>query len=850
MADPFRCIAALNKAAGRDMTPDEAIDVFDRIQRTAGDIAAGRIKPHGGEAFPTSPEGIMQKAAELAAQEMIHAKLRDQRNTHLQIATLADRKAEVMAMTGGGIRDVDAVRRLLANDADGRSDHFSLEARVLGTSNLLKAGIQETWAALGNDFLGFIQQPEKMRDLISEMKGKDTGNALAKKGAEAWARTAEEARAWFNEKGGDVGHLDDWGFPQHHSQERVAKAGLETWIADVYPKLNLERYRDLSGNRMPESQIKDMLKNAWWSIASNGANKIEPGKSRGHGARANRNAEDRQIHFADADAVMEYWGKYADKTFPDILVGHMEQMAKDISFLEHFGPNPDGTFRQLRDEAEMTAKLADPTSVDRVEKELAKLDNLYDYAAGRGKPVADQRVAGMFDAVRNLNAAGKLGSAFWASFFGDKVMVEAMGRVNNLPMWQSWFNELRLLNPFNEGERRQLQRQTLMLDYMRSAMYRFGDDLGRSSWTGKMSNAVMKISGMNAINEWRRGAFGLTMMDALGHEVSSKDFSQISKTDMHLLNSFGITEGDWRVWKLAELEDYGHGNNTMLTPEGIGKISDQALRDAGIIPPDANTSAAAEVRRTAIVKYLGALHSESTNAVIEPGWDQRAMMVGGLQRGNVRDELTRSFWQFKSFPIAQFQRMLDIGLSRPTTGGKIQFISSLLLMQTLAGSMMLQTQSLLSGQDPRPMDDWKFWLASFIKGGSLGIYGDFLYSQSATTRYGSGPLEALAGPTIGSMATAVTNLVQAGNAVADGKDTHLGAKLLNQVKGFIPAQNLWYTRAATDHIIFQNAQEALSPGYLANMRANSTRQFKQDWWWAPGDVAPERAPDMGSAVGR
>ena len=78
----------------------------------------------------------------------------------------------------------------------------------------------------------------------------------------------------------------------------------------------------------------------------------------------------------------------------------------------------------------------------------------------------------------------------------------------------------------------------------------------------------------------------------------------------------------------------------------------------------------------------------------------------------------------------------------------------------------------------------------------------------------------------------------------------MGAKLLNIAKGYIPGQNLWYLKAAIDHIIFQNAQEALSPGYLANMRANSVRQFKQDWWWAPGEFLPDRAPDMANALGQ
>lgn len=842
MADFNRCISALNRAAGRELQADELQAVFDRIQKTARDIAAGRIEAKG-MADLSSADGIMQHAAELAAKDMVAEQIRKHRNTHLQIAVQAERQASVDAMRAGGIGEVDAVRRLIATDADGRADQFSLEARVHGVSSMLKSRIQDTWRAMGNDFLGFIQQKDKIRALITEMRGGDSGDATAKKGAQEWLKAAEEARQWFNEKGGEVGHLDDWGFPQHHSQERVAAAGKEAWIADVYPALNRAKYLGLDGIPMTEPQIKALLANAWDTIATNGASKIEPGQFRGKSARANRHAEERQIHFKDADAVLGYWSKYGEKTFPDILLGHLEQMAKDIAFVEHFGPNPDSTFRMLRDKAEMDAKIARPTEIAATDKALARLDNLYDYAAGKVKPVASLSVSRAFEALRNLNNAGKLGSAFWASFYGDKVMMEAVSRINNLPAMQRWYNELRLLNPFNAAERRQLQRQGLMLEYMQSAMYRFGDELGRSSWSGKLSNAVMKVSGMSAINEWRRGAFGLTMMDSLGHEVSTRTWAEVGQQDMHLLKSFGLTEQDWKIWKLAKLEDYGHGNNTMLTPEAIAKIPDAALAQIGIEAP-------AQARREAIVRYLGALNSESMNAIIEPGWQQRSSMVGGLQRGNLRDELTRSFWQFKAFPIAQFARMWDIGMARPTAGGKAGFISTIVLMQTIAGAMMMQTQATLSGQDPRPMDDWKFWIAAAVKGGSFGIYGDFLYSQSATTRYGSGPLEVLAGPTIGSAATGLTALVQAGNAAASGKDTHLTAKMINLGKGYLPFNNLWYTRAATDHIIFQNAQEQLSPGYLAHMRANSIKQFGQDWWWEPGEFTPSRAPDFAAAMGK
>lgn len=850
MADFNRCISALNKAAGRELDADELQGMFQRIQKTARDLKAGRIKDDGGPQNLGSTEGLIRRAAEIEAQNMIAEADRKARNAVQDARTVATRQAEITEMRKAGkISEVDSVRRLLVNDADGRANQFSLETRAIGVSQYLKSKIQDTWAAMDRSFMEYLAREDKIGLLVREIRGEDTGDAVAKKGAEAWLKTAEEARLWFNEKGGKIGHLDDWGMPQHHSQELVAKAGRDEWIGFVMPRLDRSKYVDMAGNPMSDAEVSVFLSRAWDSIATNGASKLQPGKASGVGGRANRHAEERQVHFRDAQSTIDYWGRFGEKTVPDILMGHIETMANDIAFIEHLGTNPEATYRMLRDMAGKSAKEADPTKLDKVDGELAKLDRIWDYASGRTKPVANRSVARGFDAVRNLNTAGKLGSAVWASVIGDKVLFEAIGRVNNLPDFQRWHNEIRLLNPANRAERRMLRRQALMLDYMTDAMYRFGDELGKSSLTGKLASSVMRISGMSAVNDWRRGAWALTAMDALGHVVSKKDFGSIGPQDMRLLNSYGINEFDWKVWKLAKLDDLGHGNDTALTPDSVGRITDAELKAANLISQADDGTEAAQVRRDATIKLLGALTSESRLAVLEPGWQDRARMYGGLQRGDLRDELTRSFWQFKAFPIAQFERILDVGLSRPTTGGKASFLLMVPVLQTLAGGMLIQTQELLNGKDPRPMDDWKFWAAAFLKGGSLGLYGDFLFSQSGTTRYGTGPLEAIAGPTIGSVADLATFIAQAPGKIADGEDPQVAAKAINIAKGYIPFQNLWFTKAATDHLIFQNAQEALNPGYLDSMRARTQREFGNDWWWAPGEVAPDRAPDLGNAFG-
>ena len=129
----------------------------------------------------------------------------------------------------------------------------------------------------------------------------------------------------------------------------------------------------------------------------------------------------------------------------------------------------------------------------------------------------------------------------------------------------------------------------------------------------------------------------------------------------------------------------------------------------------------------------------------------------------------------------------------------------------------------------------------------FGIYGDFLYSASET-RYGSGPVEVLAGPTIGPLLEmGVVQPLQAIRKTMEGKETHLLAQTMQDVKGFIPGMNAWYAKAAIEHLVWQNVMESLSPGYLNSIEKRTRKEFGQEWWWKPGELTPERAPEIGAA---
>lgn len=876
MARYDHCVKRLQEMAGRELTDREVEAVFERIHKAALDIKAGRTDPEdvsmgnmggagkvirkaGGKQEATA---LIQKAAELAAKELEIEAAKAEQRAYLQVLRLGARTGDVDAMRATGIAPLDAVEKTLVRDYSGKVKVESLEQRATGYKDYFNRRLLETWDALGEDYLGFFQDRDKVLELVRALRGDPNTDPIAQRGADAFHEVAEEARLIFNENGGTIGRLDDWGMPQHHSQERVAAAGdspdpavnRQAWVDAILPMLDHTRYVDeITGTPWTQTEIATFLGHAWDTIATNGHANTRPGQLAGSGSRAGRHAEHRQIHFKDAESVLEYWDRFGERTALEILTQHIDTMAKDVAFVEHYGPNPDVTYQSLRDAALTAATLADPRATPELEGRAVGLDNLYEYAAGNTRPVYRQWLKSTVDGINHLNSAGKLGGAVLASFFGDKPMMEAVSHMNNLPMIQRWRTELSLLNPANGQDRRLLQREGLMLDSIRSGLQRFYEGLGQSSTTGRLATAVMRVTGMQAINDIRKAAFGVSLMSAIGHEIQQgRAFADLDDSDVRALRSFGITPADWGVWQLARLDRLA-GVDHVLTPEAISRVTDAQLQAANVIAQAFTPQEAAAARRNAMVKLLGVVNTESEFAIVTPGWRERAQFYGGEQRGTVKGEIARSFLQFKSFPWAFLQRGMDAVANADGPTGKALMTAYLLGTTTMAGAMLMQTRELLAGRDPLGMIDqnwYKFWAKAFLQGGALGIYGDFLYGANQT-RYGSGVLEAVAGPTIGPLLElALVQPMAAVRGAIDGKDTHLAAKTLGDVKGFIPGGNIWYAKAAMDHLVWQRAMDALSPGYLTTLRQKALKDYGQDYWWAPGESTPSRAPDFEAALRR
>ncbi|MES1993186.1 MAG: hypothetical protein V4457_06175 [Pseudomonadota bacterium] len=833
------CIQRVSQALGHQVKSSVAGEIESRIATVMRRLA--RLDPMAWRAKSATER--YREAAIAAADELVAEKQLALKRQALSILAQSRIMQHIQDSKARGLDTLDALSRVIAFKADGKSNYLSVESRARAIERDALRQMIDTLEASHPKWFGLFENPKGIRAIIQELFHENSGDADARNGAKLFQDIAEGLRQRNNRAGADVGQLDDWGMPHHHSQVKVAKAGRDGWVADTLPLLNRKRYVNEDGTLMSDKQVSDFLSHAWETIATAGANKVDPGRFAGGGMRANRGSEQRQIHFKDSQSYLDYQSKYGERSLYEVLLSHIAGVSKDVALTETMGPNPDHTFRYFKDALSQEQKLSTPTKLGKINDATQRVQSLYDVVSGKTQPIASEFWAKSFDTLRNWLIAARLGSSVITSFSDDATM-HMTAHLNNLPEMKVLANELAAFNPANRAEERRALRAGLAMNTLLASLNRFGQDGLGTGFSKKLSNAVLRVSGLNAMTEARKRGFGVTMLGAIGETVSKNaDLANLSPTDHRLLLSRGITPTDWQVWRKAKLENWGGGNNTMLTPESIYRIPDADL--AGLGDPT-------RLKQEAATKLLGSVLEETDVAVIEPGARERVQTGATLQRGTLKGELTKSFFLFKSFPLAMIERHVMRGMSLPNKGGRAVYLATLLAATTVLGMASLQVDQVLQGKDPRDMNladkgGIRNWIAAMLKGGSLGIYGDFLFSD--TSQHGNSPIATITGPVLGT-AEDVFNLTQ-GNIVQaiQGKPTNAGAELVRFAKGNTPGASLWYAKAALDHLIYQQLQEYFSPGYLATVRSRSERDFGQRYWWEPGQATPDRAPDPGAAFG-
>jgi len=683
-------------------------------------------------------------------------------------------------------------------------------------------------------------------NVLREAFGEDTGDAAAKGFAKVWTETAEWLRQRFNAAGGAIGKLDNWGLPQHHDPRALRKAGLAAWKAAIAPKLDPARMRHpLTGKAMTAADLDEALDAVWKQVATEGWERRKPTQQRfGSGPLANQHAEHRFLVFKDPASWLDYQRDFGGggDVFATMMA-HVNMMAKDIAAMEVLGPNPSGTIEWMKQtiakEGETIAAggkglLGGATAakaLDRANGAQKRLDEVWGSIRGELETPVSSRWANGFSAVRSLITASVLGQAAISSI-SDVGTAMIARKFAGLPSGNA-FGEI--VKGFGGGTRREAVASGLILDsaaHVFHAQARYVGTFSGPEWAGYIADRVLTWSGLTPWTQAAKHAFGLAFQVEAGRHLGKK-LADMPAALQATMRRYGISDRQWEMLANVPLHQ-----DHLLRPAEIAERVDASLAE----------------------KYLEMIQTETEYAVPNGSHRSRSLMLGKLQPGTLMGEIARSGAQFKSFGVV-FGLLHGMRIHRQIVGGGgykaakgwaagAPYAGSLLLSTTLFGAMALQLKATAAGRDPRDVTDPAFWSAAMLQGGGLGIYGDFMFAN--VNRYGASLGSTLGGPTLQRVSD-FWNLT-AGNVIqlASGEKTHFGRELVKFARGNIPGGNIWYLKLAFEREVLDQVQFLVDPEANKAFKRQQQfwrRNFSNEFYWAPGERLPSRAPNAAAIVG-
>lgn len=800
----------------------------------------------------------------------------------------ADLKADAEAIKRRAVMQVRAVNRNLeqykANANHGYYGHKSVARMLeLGYSNTKAVRSEfagqmiDALKAIDTKWLGMLEDPKSATAIVKELWGEDSGNAAAKAAAKDIQEVFEKLRQRYNDAGGDIKKLEGYSMPQTHDVYKLLHAvdmivapktstrnarrlkrlvkrqkaptmeeNRMTWVNFIAPLLDRSKYIDPeTGLLLSDKQFEDMLSNMFMTLVTDGNTEEYGSKvAGGGGGRANRGSRHRAIHFKNADAYMVYEAKFGRANVMNTIVSHVNSMTRDIALLETFGPNPNATVNTLMRTADADTKNAIATLGEKeagiryanvngalgvtTQEMWNVLNGNADIPAGTGT------VATFFQGACNLQVAGKLGGAFISSFSDIGTYYTALA-VN---LREGVFKApISIIRAFSKEDREFAARAGMLADAASAALCRWGDEYVGTGWTQAAANLTMRLSLLDGWTNGIRGVFAMNMMAATGKLAKSKAWEQLDQYDRMLLENNGVTAKDWKIWQLAQLENYK--NCDFLTRQSIEKITDEQLASIGMTRRDA---------QLATTKLIQHINSEALYASLDPTLSTRTAQSRGAQKGTPSGEFWRSFMLFKSFPfdmMTRHFRRINMLAREGHKIGAVAYGASILTTTTLMGALSLAAVDLMAGRDVKDMTEPKFWGNAIMKGGGLGVFGDMLYNGIFEEgAYGSPNVVNFLGPIAGTAIDTWDLAWATFGAATFDEDTKPGAKALRLIRGNTPFINIWYVKNVLDHAVFNDLNEFLSPGYLRRQEQRARRTQGQSYWWNPRKMTPSRMPRM------
>lgn len=698
------------------------------------------------------------------------------------------------------------------------------------------------------DLLGNLTKPAQMRNIVRELHGEASGDATAKALSEGIRDALEDMRLMFNEAGGLIGKLENWGLPHVHSRGAVTKAGFDRWSAEVAPRLDWTRINDpLTGKPMqpeggspPDARTQQaFLKEVYDNIAF-GKESREAIYGRPQGVATYRKHSERRILiFKSADDWIDYNKQFGSGDPFKSLMGHVHRMARDIALMREFGPNP-GLGAEYRGQLWAKKARGDQKLTEKAQHDTHQgLKMLRVMDGGNVPQTVDQEWwATFFSSTRHV-----LTSAFL-----DRAIVASISDVNSMRLAAEavGMNPGNLLKRHidllvNSMSREEAMRAGWVADTLSdagTALARFQQEVPPAEIAERLASASMRLQGLSHWTDMGRTAF---QMEFAGHMAAQagKRLDEVDQPLQGFLKRAGITDDEWLDLTSPENLFRAGNGGTFASPMWWRETTKMDRRKADDL----------------FMKIQGLVEEQMEFAVPTQSLLARSRLdpaAYNLVPGTFLYEVAKSGLMFKSFAMTftvnQYRRLMSF----PTIGGRIGYGINLAAGATVMGAIALQIGDLALGRDPQDMTTPQFWGRAAMKGGGFGMLGDIVATGAAS--WGGGYPAYLAGPVVQTAADGYDLILKNAYEFATGQETKFGRELGRIGKRYMPMGQTPAIGPALDRLFWDQLSILLDPEAADALVKASKRRANLNGgnadWWMPGSLAPSRAPNLGNILGR
>lgn len=740
-------------------------------------------------------------------------------------------RIEKFASESVGSRYGNAVQSFVSPDLRGVMKTYNLENRSKIYRNniisemgeeanvLMKKGLT---GGRGKGFLGInskssiTDQEDFMREAsnIANNAPMSTNNPKMRAFAEAYLKVMEKTRKEINALGGNIHKMDGWFVKQTHVSNKISSVDKAAYISEVKELLDKESITSFdTGQSLTDIELIDILGQHWETMKNQG----DAPPSLLNRDEVSINAQRQRVFkFKDFDAWKAYNDKYGETDFFNSIVEHADKLGRQKAELQILGPRPQETLNNMIAYAEKAA-AKNPGDTKKMLKGLNRAQLFYDIYKRKHNITRNELLASIGTLGRGFATAAMLGRVLLSATVDTAYTYRTaakMGMWGGKPIVKHFGNIARFILKGMKNEEKQafLTNAGIIAEdaiFAAQVAQREAGEIGTNQFMEVMGDWVMRFQGLTA---WTNGLRHTLAMETMSHFAlnRTKSFDQLNAPMQNMLRKYELAD-QWDTIRNATPEDYRGGK--FVTKNSLRNIDPELA-----------------------VKYQEMLQNVMDDGVVMNSIHATSFAMFGtkLERGTVAKETVSNMMQFKTFPIAIFQRHIYgqlfednvntkmFGMNLSKTAARSYNVISTGLMAWMLGGVSEQIRNLAFGKQPEDMTTAEFWRKALFRSGGLGILEEVIregFSKRAAINV-AGPFGSIVGDTVD--LTAVNAY-----EYATGQDTDFGYELYQFLNKYNVVGNIWYTKQVFDRLIMDRLAELIDPGIKYKVQKKLTRQQKQ-----------------------